>query len=102
MNSDGNVLHSYGGAPGSGDGQLNYPIRLIVNGFILVSDLVNDRVLMLSPSLTFVRQILSSPRKPLRMCLDEATGRLYVADCKWDFDKKTYVSGQVNIYSLCE
>ena len=102
VNSDGNVLQSYGGAPGSGDGQLNGPYELIVNGFIFVTDVNNARVLMLSPSLKFVRQILAGPRKPLRMCFDEATGRLFVADCKFNSDKNQYVSGQVNIYSLCE
>ena len=102
VNNDGNVLYAFGGAPGSGDEQLNFPNRVIVGGFILVSEVINDRVLMVSPSSKCVRAILSGPETPLRMCFDEATGRLFVADCKYDWDKEAFVSGQVNIYSLFE
>jgi hypothetical protein len=79
VDSNGRVLQSYGGSKGSGSGQVNSPVRLAVNGFILVADLNNDRVLMLSPKLTFIREVLTKMRGVLRMSLDVYTGRLYVA-----------------------
>ena len=101
VDSDGNVLNSYGGAQGPADGLLNYPFRLIVtNGLILVSDSDNNRVLMLSPSFRFVRHILSRPIEPSRMCFDEVTGRLYVADCK--LENVSRRCSCVNVYSFCE
>ena len=100
VNGDGEILQSYGGVKGSGDGQLNTPVRLVVNGFILVSEINNHRVSLLSPSLKFVRQILAGSKSTFRMCFDDETGRLYAAECKWKNGK--YVSGQVNVYSFSE
>jgi DNA-binding beta-propeller fold protein YncE len=98
VNSNGCILQSYGGSPGSGSGQLIGPCRLSVNGYIFVADLNNDRVLMLSPNLTFSRTVVSGLRGPLRLRFDEQTGRLYIAHNKWENDK--YVSGNVKVYDL--
>jgi hypothetical protein len=98
VDSNGRVLQSYGGSKGSGSGQVNSPVRLAVNGFILVADLNNDRVLMLSPKLTFIREVLTKMRGVLRMSLDVYTGRLYVADCKWE--NKAWISGQVKVFNI--
>ena len=84
VNNYGKVLRSYGGVKGSGDGELSGPYAQIVNGFILVCDTNNRRVLMLSPSLQLYSQFLVGPRWPLRICFDESTCRLYVAECNWD------------------
>jgi DNA-binding beta-propeller fold protein YncE len=78
--------------------QLNVPVRLIVNGFVFVSDLNNDRVLMLSPKLNYIREVVTRLNGPLRMWFDENTGRLYVADNEWG--KQMYVTGNVKIYSV--
>jgi hypothetical protein len=97
VNSNGCILQSYGGSPGSGSGQLDAPVRLSVNGYIFVADLSNDRVLMLSPNLTFSRTIVSGLTGAVRLWFDEQTGRLYVADNKWKNGK--YVSGNVKVYT---
>jgi DNA-binding beta-propeller fold protein YncE len=98
VNSTGCILQSYGGSPGSVSGQLYSPSRVSVNGNIFVTDLNNDRVLMLSPNLTFSRTVVSGLRGPLRLRFDEQTGRLYIADNKWE--KAKYVSGNVKVYGV--
>ena len=57
IDSRGRVVKSYGGAAGSGIGQLNLPIYLAVdqNGFILVVDHKNHRIIQLNASLEFIR-----------------------------------------------
>jgi hypothetical protein len=98
VDSGGRVLRSYGNAPGSAHGQLYSPIRLVVNGFILLADLNNHRILMLDSTLNYIREVVTGHRSPVRMCLDEHNGRLYVADNKWENDK--YVAGQVKIFNI--
>ena len=96
---EGRILQSYGGSKGSGSGQLNTPIRLAVNGIIFVADLNNHRVLMLSPTLSLLLEILSGPSYPYIIWFDDETGRLYVGANKWDTHGK-FGSGQVNIYGV--
>jgi DNA-binding beta-propeller fold protein YncE len=98
VDSNGCILQSYGGSRGSGSGQLNAPGRLSVNGYIFVTDLNNDRVLMLSPNLTFSRTVVSGLRGALPLRFDEQTGRLYIGDNKWENEK--YVSGNVKVYGV--
>jgi len=81
LGSDGQVLASYG-APGE---QMNVPFHLAVarSGFIFVADYENGRVLLLSPSLTCVREVVSRDKfkcNPVRLCSDVDRSRLYVAD----------------------
>ena len=82
MNEAGKVLKSYGREPGSGDGQLDTPVKLaVMNGFIFVADRDNKRVLMLSSELSFIREILSHlSYEPFRMYFDEHTGRTVVSE----------------------
>lgn len=96
VDATGRVKQAYGGSPGKGNGQLNGPRRLAFNGFIFVADCNNDRVLMLSPTLGFVREVVSGLKHPTRLCFDEEMNRLYVADDKWQSDK--WVSGQVKVF----
>ena len=103
IDSNGHVVKSYGGPKGSGTQQMNVPIHLAVdrNGFVFVADLNNDRVLLLSPALTFVREVLSREQlkwSPLRLWLDSDRRRLYVAVNRWEDDE--FTSGQVVVVSL--
>ena len=103
IDSNGHVVKSYGGPKRSGTQQMNVPIHLTVdrNGFIFVADLNNDRVLLLSPALTFVREVLSRDQlewTPLRIWLDSDIRRLYVAVGKWEIDK--YTAGRVVVVSV--
>ena len=56
------------------------------DGYIVVADHGNDRVLLFSPSLGYVRDLVSKwdvgrrPFRPSRLCLDQINGRLYVAN----------------------
>jgi hypothetical protein len=71
---------------------------MVVSGVILVADLNNDRIVMLSPTLSFIKTVVSGLEKPLRMWFDEQTGRLFVADNKWE-DKK-WVSGHLKVFRV--
>jgi len=84
VGSDGRVVKSYGGPAGSSTQQMSVPIHLAVerNGFVFVADVDNQRVLLLSPALTFVREVVSREQlkwKPLRLWYNSDRRRLYVA-----------------------
>ena len=84
---DGSGARFYGDRPGSAAGQVNRPGHLVVDGrgFILVADCDNDRVLLLSPSLTCVGELVAPGgglQQPRRLCLDETRGLLYVGDSR--------------------
>ena len=82
VDDDGRVTRSYGAECGSGDGQLNWPNHLAVDQdsqLIFVSDRQNDRVVVLSPKLEFVRYIIEGSSEPARLYFDQTTRRLYVA-----------------------
>ena len=84
IGSDGQVDKSFGGSCSSGTQQMNAPAHLAVdrNKFVFVADLGNDRVLLLSSSLTYMREVMSTDKLkgwPRRLCLDEDKNRLYVA-----------------------
>ena len=85
IGSDGHVIKSLGGSFGSGTHQMGMPTHLAVdnNESVLVVDFNNHRVLLLSPSLTYTGEALSSEQvkwRPRRMFLDGDRGRLYVAE----------------------
>ena len=66
-------------------GHLDQPVYLIVDsrGYILVADRGNHRVLLLSPTLSLISQLVRSThglKSPYRLFLDEARGRLYVGN----------------------
>ena len=89
IGSDGQVVKSYGGPPGPGSQQMKVPIHMAVDGndFAFVADLNNRRVLLLSPTLTYVREVVSREQlkwRPHRLSLDVQRRRLYVAEneCK--------------------
>ena len=85
IDSNGRMMKSYGGEPGSGITQMDYPCYLAgyQNGFILVADFYNNRIIQLDPSLEFIGEfILSSVglKKPWRMHLHEKPRRLCIGD----------------------
>ena len=78
---EGRVTRSYGGQRGSVVGQLNEPWHLAVDEdsqFIFVADWLNDRVVMLSPTLEFVRHISEGVSLPWHLCFHQTTRRLFV------------------------
>jgi hypothetical protein len=101
VDSGGRVLRWYGNAKGSADGQLYTPARIVVNGFILVVDGNNRRIVMFDSMLNYIREVVkvaTDLKGPVRMCLDEHNGRLYVADNTWENGR--YVAGQVTVFNI--
>jgi len=81
VDDGGGVTRSYGGQRGSGVGQLDRPRHLAVDEdsqFVFVADTCNDRVVVLSPTLEFLRYISEGLSGPQRLYLHQATRRLYV------------------------
>jgi len=102
ISSDGHVVKSFGGPKGSSSQEMNVPIRLAVdkNEFVFVADF-NRRVLLLSPSLTFVRQVVSPEQLsgwPLSVHLDVDRQRLHVADNQYKASK--FTAGRVVVFSV--
>ena len=80
----GHVVKSFGGLKGSATQQINLPAHVAVfdYGFLFVADSKNHRVLLLSPALTVVRDVLPRGQlkwSPMRLWLDSDIRRLYVA-----------------------
>jgi len=75
-------VQAYGSSNGSGPDHLDTPVRIAVDvfGYALVLDRNNDRIVLLNPNLSYVRDVLgrASVKQPRRMCLDTDTGLLYV------------------------
>jgi len=97
------IVHSHGGQPGSDTGQYNVPYHLAVdnNEFVFVVDFLNRRVTLLSPTLHYVRQVVSSDKLkgyPCRLYLDVQRRRLYVADNERKDGRWT--SGRVVVFSV--
>jgi len=103
VGSDGQVVKSYGGPPGAGSQQMRVPVHMAVDGndFIFVADQNNLTVFLLSPTLTYVREVVSREQlkgKPVRMSLDVHRRRLYVADIEWKGGK--YTAGRVTVVNV--
>ena len=85
VDSDGRVVHAYGGPRQHAEG-LNF-LRLVVDGEgnVLVADCSNERILLLSPRMNEIKELVSKDNDgrspmPMRICLDESRGLLYVTD----------------------
>jgi len=103
VSSDGHVVKSFGGPQGSSNQEMNLPVRLDVgeNEFVFVLDVNNRRVLLLSPSLTFVRQVVSREQltgRPCRIHLDVTRQLLYVAHNE-KIDSE-FTDGTVIVFSM--
>jgi len=85
ISADGrHIVHSHGGQRGSHTDQYNEPVHLAVddNDFAVVADRCNRRVTLLSPTLEYVRQVVSRYQlniEPSYLCLDTQHRLLYVA-----------------------
>ena len=102
VGADGRTRQSYGGPRGPALTQLDAPVRIAVdkNGFILVADQKNRRVLVLSPTLSYVCQLLTPQHftqrwKPYRMCINSSNNSVYIAEREWKDNK--YVAGRVTV-----
>ena len=90
ISADGrHIVHSHGGQRGSDIGLYNMPFHLAVddNEFDYVADVNNGRVTLLSPTLSYIREVASTKKLkgyPHAMCLDVQRRRLYVIESdKW-------------------
>jgi len=88
---DGQVIHSYGQSQTSDVGQMKRPASLAVtkNDDILVADDVNGRILSINRSTGCVQELALSVdggiQRPRGLCLDESRGRLYVGECRGQY-----------------
>ena len=104
VSEDGRVIiDSHGGQQGSNIGQYNVPGRLAVddNEFVFVVDTGNRRVTLLSPTLDYIRQVVSRDQvkwKPYRLCLDIQRRRLYVIDS--ESNDGAYTASRVSVFSV--
>ena len=97
------VVHSHGGLSGPDTGQYDVPRHLAVdnNESVFVVDIVNRRVTLLSPTLEYVRQVVSPTQlkwSPYRLSLDVRRRRLYVTEN--DFDDGSYTAGRLLVFSV--
>jgi len=85
ISADGrHIVHSHGGQPGSDTDQYDRPLHLAVddNEFVFVADSDNRRVTLLSPTLEYVRQVVSRDQlkgEPRSLYLDTRQRLLYLA-----------------------
>jgi len=87
VGDDGKVTRSYGDKRGCDVGQLNYPRHLAVDNdsqFISVADQFNNRVVLLSSTLEFVRYVSEGLSDPHRLHLHQATQRLFIGHWSGD------------------
>jgi len=104
ISADGrHIVHSHGGQSGSDTDQYNVPFRLAVddNEFVFVADSDNRRVTLLSPTLEYVRQVVSRDQlkgDPRRLYLDTRQRLLYVAVYKYEEGK--WRRGHVAVFSV--
>lgn len=104
VSADGSrTVRSYSGQPGPDTGRPHVPRRLAVDnyGFVFVADVSNRQITLLSPTLDYIRPIVTSnllKGDPRRLCLDVQRGHLYVADTEYKVDD--IVSGRVMVVSV--
>ena len=103
ISADGrHIVHSHGGRRGSDTGQYRVPCHLAVddNEFVFVADHYNDRVTLLSPTLEYVRHVVSGDQlmgEHYRLYLDTQQRLLYVAVSELKDGK---LVGRVEVFSV--
>jgi len=106
MSDDGrHIVHSHGGLRGSDTGQYKVPAHFAVddNEFVFVADVNNRRVTLLSPTLEYVRQVVSCDQLkwwPARLYLDRQRRQLYVAEVEFNVEQKKVTAGRGRV-TLC-
>jgi len=103
ISADGrDIVHSHGGQPGSDIDQYDVPRYLaVVNDGVFVDDFNNRRVTLLSPTLDYVRQVVSCDQLkwwPDRVYLDTHKRFLYVAENEFKDDEWT--AGRVVVFRV--
>jgi len=103
--TDGHVVKSYGGRAGDTRQQMNVPVHVAVDGneFVFVADRNNSRVFLLSPTLTYVREVVLREQlqwKPLSISIDVARRRLYVADTDLSLTDDKNAAGRVIVVNV--
>ena len=102
------IIHTHGREYGSDTGlylfaQSEGPVHLAVddNEFVFVANLYKQRVTLLSPTLNYIRQVVSRDKLKWRLDrlhLDVQRRRLYVADNEWKDGEDT--AGCVVVFSV--
>lgn len=106
ISSDGQVVQSYGGSKGSGSQQVRQrPSHMAVDRdqFVFVVDRKNDTVLLLSPAVSYLREVLSREQlqwTPYRLSLDVQRRRLYVAVNKQHEVSRDFTVGRVIVVNV--
>lgn len=106
LDEAGKLIKSFGGKHGSAVTQMNSPFYFILdgNGFLMVVDQGNSRVLLLDTDLKFKREILSKGKHGLRnnnrIILDEPNARLFVSDNEYDSGKMLLRDGRILVFSF--
>ena len=95
VDTSGRIVQSYGGPPGSSAGQLYLPVCLAVDkrGYVLVVDLFNNKLQILSPALTHLCDVTLPEHKlggPSCLDVDEQRGRLYLGE-GWFGGRRVFV-----------
>ena len=104
ISADGrHIVHSHGGQRGSDIGQYRSPRHLAIddNECVYVVDVVNRRVTLLSSTLSYIREVVSSDQlkwRPSRLYLDVQGRHLYVTDNEWKAGKST--AGRDVVFSV--
>jgi DNA-binding beta-propeller fold protein YncE len=85
MSTSGTVLKSYGGTVASGQAISPRGLAVDKEGFILVCDCDNNRVLVLNPTMSEVRElptvdVIGTINYPYAIWLDQSKGRLYITE----------------------
>jgi len=96
ISADGrHIIKSHGGQRGSDIGRYDVPRHLAVdnNEFVFVVDVINRRVTLLSPTLVYIRQVVSLKGRPDRLYLDIRRRLLYVND-------NEYLTGRVVVFNV--
>jgi len=97
------TVQTHGAQPGSHPDQCDLPGHLAVddNEFVFVADSVNRRVTLLSPTLNYMRHVVSCDTLkwwPWRLHLDAQRGLLYVIENEWK--NSVYTAGRVVVFSV--
>lgn len=83
---------------------LSHSLAVGDDGSILVADESNGRVLLLSFTLEFKKEILSREehglRFPVSIHLDQSSGRLIVADYGYDEEERIFIDGRILNYKI--
>jgi len=97
------IVHSHGGQRGSQTGQYNGPVHVAVddNEAVFVADYVNGRVTLLSPTLNYVREVVSPDKLnglPSQLCFGAHKHHLYIADNEVSSGKT--IAGRVVVFRV--